>query len=102
MNKIETALILLVVSSTQVEAFECEGTLLLPSVCLPSSYSKESPPSAPPVKASGKFGSLEILGLNLKEQTMTLAIEVGLGWLDERFVVDHGFCNFYIRLFVGY
>ncbi len=68
------------------EALECDGQLLVNAVCLPRNYSKEETPSPPPVKATGKFASIEILRLNLKEQTMTLAIEVGLGWADDRYV----------------
>jgi hypothetical protein len=61
----------------------CTGKLLTRSACLPDTYAKLMPPVMPtPLK--GYFRDIEVIGINLKQQTMTLSLEVSVWWEDSR------------------
>ena len=61
----------------------CNGTLLTPEVCLPINFAKEVPYKIP-IGIWGKYYDIEVLGVNLKAQTMTLAVSATLSWIDPR------------------
>ena len=64
---------------------KCSGKYLLPSICLPSTYVKEVPPTDLPVIVKGHFGNADIIKLDLKDQTMTVTVGLSIGWMDHRY-----------------
>jgi hypothetical protein len=73
----------LLVKDINGQYLDCIGKLLTRSACLPDTYAKEKPPDYP-APLYGNYKNIEVIGINLKEQTMTLSLEATIWWQDSR------------------
>jgi hypothetical protein len=73
----------ILVKDSNGQYLNCTGKLLSRSACLPDTYAKLSPPGNP-TPLQGRFRDIEVIGINLKQQTMTLSLAITLWWEDSR------------------